>query len=174
MLGTATNDAVAFVQRFKQQHYNPKILVEVSGPDQGSQFTDPIGGTKVAQGIFVPNGGWFPGISTPGEKDFEQAYTAQYGGTPDAISQDSVQAWSVMQVVQQAAQKINSIDNTKLMSELHTDTFQTVQGPVKFQPDGQNSLAIPFLFQWQSGSLLPVYPANSAQQNPQFPKPNWP
>jgi len=174
VLGTGTNDAVAFVKRFRQEHFNPKMLVEVSGPDQGSQFTDPIGGTKVAQGIFVPNGGWFPGINTYGEKDFEQAYTAKYGGTPDAISQDSVQAWSVMQVVQQAALKINSIDNTKLMNELHSDTFQTIQGPVKFQPNGENSLAIPFLFQWQSGSLIPVYPANSAQQNPQFPKPNWP
>jgi branched-chain amino acid transport system substrate-binding protein len=174
VLGTATNDAVAFVQRFKQQHYNPKILVEVSGPDQGSQFTDPIGGTKVAEGIFVPNGGWYPGIKTFGEQDFEQAYIAKYGGTPDGISQDSVQAWSVMQVMQQAAEKIKSIDNTKLINELRTDTFQTIQGPVKFQSDGQNTLAIPFLFQWQNGSLIPVYPANSAQNNPEFPKPNWP
>ena len=174
VLGTGTNDAVAFVKRFKQEHFNPQILVEVSGPDQGTQFTDPIGGTKVAQGIFVPNGGWFPGINTYGEKDFEQAYVAKYGGTPDGISQDSVQAWSVMQVMQQAIEKINSIDNAKLINELRSDAFQTVQGPVKFQSNGENSLAIPFLFQWQGGSLIPVYPANSAQQNPQFPKPNWP
>ena len=174
VLGTGTNDAVAFVKRFKQEHFNPQILVEVSGPDQGTQFTDPIGGTKVAQGIFVPNGGWFPGINTYGEKDFEQAYVAKYGGTPDGISQDSVQAWSVMQVMQQAVEKINSIDNAKLINELRSDAFQTVQGPVKFQSNGENSLAIPFLFQWQGGSLIPVYPANSAQQNPQFPKPNWP
>jgi len=174
ILGTVTPDAVAFVNRFKQEHYNPKVLVEVSGPDQGDQFTKPIGGTKVAQGIFVPNGGWYPGIKTFGEQEFEQAYLAKYGGSLDNINQDSVQAWSVMQVMQQAIEKTNSIDNTKLMNELHTDTFQTVQGPVKFQSDGENSLAVPFLYQWQSGSLIPVYPANDAQSNPVFPKPNWP
>jgi len=64
VLGTATADAVEFVKHFKQQHFNPKVLLEVSGPDQGSQFTGPIGGAKVAEGIFVPNGGWFPGINT--------------------------------------------------------------------------------------------------------------
>jgi branched-chain amino acid transport system substrate-binding protein len=127
VLGSLTNDAIAFVKRFKQEHYNPQVLVEVSGPDQGSQFTDPIGGTKVAEGIFVPNGGWYPGIKTFGEQEFEQAYTAKYSGTPDTISQDSVQAWSVMQVLQQAVEKIHSIDNAKLLDELRTDTFQTIQ-----------------------------------------------
>ena len=174
ILGTVTPDAVAFVNRFKQEHFNPKILVEVSGPDQGTQFTDPIGGTKVAQAIFVPNGGWYPGIKTFGEQEFEQAYTAQFKDTPADINQDSVQAWSAMQVMQQAIEKNNSIDNTKLMSELRTDTFQTIQGPVKFQSDGQNSLAVPFLYQWQSGNLIPVYPANNAQSSPIFPKPEWP
>ena len=173
VLGTATNDAVAFVKRFKQEHYNPQILVEVSGPDQGSQFSDPIGGAKVAEGIFVPNGGWFPGIKTFGETDFEQAYTKKFGGTPDGISQDAVQAWSVMQVMQQAIEKNKSVDNGKLMTELRSDTFQTLQGAVKFAPDGSNQVAVPFLFQWQGGTTLPVYPSNSALKNPEFPKPKW-
>ena len=74
------------------------MLVEVSGPDQGAQFTGPIGGTKVAEGIFVPNGGWFPGINTFGEQDFQQAYIAKNGGGTDSIPGDAVQAWSAMQV----------------------------------------------------------------------------
>ena len=174
VVGTNVNDAVAYVKRFKQEHYNPQVLVEISGPDQGTQFTDPLGGPKEAEGIFVPNGGWFPGIKTFGEQEFEQAYTAKYNQTPDNISQDTVEAWSTLQVLQQAVEKIKSIDNTKLMNELRSDTFQSIQGPVKFQPDGENSLAIPFLFQWQNGNLIPVYPASSAQNNPEFPKPNWP
>ncbi len=174
VLGTITNDAVAFVQRFKQEHYNPQVLVEVSGPDQGSQFSNAIGGTKEAQGIFVPNGGWYPGINTFGEADFEHAYLAKFGGTPAGIAQDSVQAWSVMQVIQQAVKKVHSLDQTQLLNELRTDTFQTIQGVVKFQPDGENTGAIPFLFQWQNGSAIPVYPAGNAQKNPLFPKPHWP
>ena len=173
VLGTATNDAVAFVQRFKQEHYNPKVLVEVSGPDQGTQFTGPIGGPNAAEGIFVPNGGWFPGIQTFGEQTFEQAYIAKFGGDVTGITGDSVQAWTTMQVVQQAVEKIQSLDKTKLLAELRSDSFVSIQGTVRFNPDGSNTDALPFLFQWQQGQLIPVYPTSSAQENPVYPKPSW-
>jgi branched-chain amino acid transport system substrate-binding protein len=174
VLGTATGDAVAFVQRFKQQHFNPKVLLEVSGPDQGSQFTGPIGGTKFAEGIYVPNGGWFPGLSTFQNTQFQQQYIAKFGGTADGITGDAVQAYSVLQVLKQAIDKAQSIDNTKLMQVLRNNTFQSVQGPVKFNSDGENTLAAAYLFQWQHGNLVPVYPPTNAQGTPEYPKPNWP
>jgi branched-chain amino acid transport system substrate-binding protein len=174
MLGTVTTDCIAFVKAFKQQHYNPKAIVAASGPDQGDQFTKPIGGTKVAEGIFVPNGGWFPDINTYQNSDFQTAYTAKYGGTTADISSDTVQAYSVMQVLTEAVNKIHSIDKTKLMQELHADSFDTLQGPVKFASDGENSTATAFLFQWQAGNLIPVYPQNFAQANPEYPKAQWP
>jgi branched-chain amino acid transport system substrate-binding protein len=173
VLGTATNDAVAFVQRFKQQHFNPKVLLEVSGPDQGSQFTGPIGGTKFAEGIFVPNGGWFPGLSTFQNTQFQQQYIAKFGGTADGITGDAVQAYSVLQVLKQAIDKAQSIDNAKLIQVLRSNTFQSVQGPIKFNSDGENTLAAAYLFQWQHGNLVPVYPATNAQGTPEYPKPSW-
>ena len=173
ILGTATPDAIAFVKRFRQQHYNPKALVEVSGPDQGDQFSGPIG-IKSTEGIFVPNGGWFPSIKSFQNDQFVKDYTAKYGGTPDSISGDSVQAYSVMQVLDQAATKTQSIDNTKLMDTLRSNSFNTLQGPVKFAADGENATAVPFLFQWQKGVLVPVYPTSQAKANPEYPKPQWP
>lgn len=174
MLGTFTPDSIAYVKAFKQQHYNPKALIAASGPDQGDQFTGPIGGTKVAEGIFVPNGGWYAGINTYQNAQFQQDYIAKYGGSAADISSDTVQAYSVMQVLTQAVNKIHSIDNSKLMDELRTDTFDTLQGPVKFAPDGENTTAVAFLFQWQKGNLIPVYPAEHAQANPEYPKAQWP
>jgi len=174
VLGTATADAVAFVQRFKQQHFNPKVLLEVSGPDQGSQFTGPIGGTNVAEGIFVPNGGWFPGLSTFQNTQFQQQYIARFGGSPATIGGDQIQAYSVLQVLKQAIDKAQSIDNAKLMQVLRTNTFQSVQGPAKFDGDGENTLAAAYLFQWQHGNLTPVYPPTDALDTPEYPKPNWP
>ncbi len=173
MLGTFTPDSIAYVKAFKQQHYNPKALIAASGPDQGDQFTKPIGGVKVAEGIFVPNGGWYAGINTFQNDQFQKDYIAKYGGTAADISSDTVQAYSVMQVLTQAANKIHSIDNAKLIQELRSDSFDTLQGPVKFTPDGQNSTAVAFLFQWQNGNLIPVYPQDHAQANPEFPKPPW-
>jgi branched-chain amino acid transport system substrate-binding protein len=173
--GTLLPDITAFIQAFKQQHYNPKALIATAGPDQGDQFTKAIGGATAAEGIFVPNGGWYPQINTFQNAQMVKDYLAKYGGTADGISSDVAEAFAVGQVLQQAATKINSIDNTKLIAELHSgDTFQSVQGPVKFNDQGENILATGYLFQWQKGSLISVFPANQATNPPEYPKPNWP
>jgi branched-chain amino acid transport system substrate-binding protein len=173
LLGTFTPDSIAYVKAFKQQHYNPKAIIAASGPDAGDQFTGPIGGAKVAEGIFVPNGGWYADINTFGNDQFQKDYIAKYGGTTADIGSDTVQAYSVMQVLTQAVNKIHSIDNAKLIQELRSDSFDTLQGPVKFAPDGENSTAVAFLFQWQNGNLIPVYPQAHAQANPEYPKAQW-
>ena len=175
VVGTLLPDVSAFIQRFKQQHYNPQALIATAGPDQGDQFLKAIGGAKSAEAIMVPNGGWFPQANTTGNAQMVQEYLAKYGGTAADISSDVAEAYSVGQVVQQAATKINSIDNTKLIAELHSSvTYDSVQGPVKFDDTGQNTAATAYLFQWQSGNLVPVYPANVASAEPVYPKPNWP
>ena len=175
VVGTLLPDVSAFIQRFKQQHYNPQAMIATAGPDQGDQFLKAIGGAKSAEAIMVPNG-WYPGSNNPGNAEMVQAYIAKYGGTPDGISSDVAEAYSVGQVVAQAVTKTNSLDNGKLIAELHSgDTFQTVQGAVKFDDTGQNVAALAYLFQWQNGSLVPVFPATAAGAvKPEFPKPNWP
>jgi branched-chain amino acid transport system substrate-binding protein len=173
--GTLLPDIVAYIQAFKQQHYNPEAIIATAGPDQGSQFTNAIGGAPVAEGVFVPNGGWYPTINTFQNAQMVKDYLAAYGGTAAGISSDVAEAFSVGQVFQQAATKAGSIDNAKIIAELHSgDTFQSVQGPVKFNAQGENILATGYLFQWQQGNLDSVYPPNLATNPPEFPKPNWP
>jgi branched-chain amino acid transport system substrate-binding protein len=101
-----------------------------------------------------------------------RAYLAQYGGSENDINADVAEAYSSGQVLEQAINKIHSIDNTKLIAELHSDVFNSVQGPAEFPSDlhGANSQALAYLFQWQNGNLIPVYPSSVAAQNPEFPK----
>jgi len=173
--GTLLPDISAFIQAFRQQHYNPRAIIATAGPDQGAQFLNAVGGTKAAEGVFVPNGGWYPGINTFQNTQMVHDYLAKYGGTADQISSDVAEAYAVGQVLVQAVNKIHSIDNTKLINELHSgETFQSVQGNVKFNAQGENILATGYLFQWQKGSLVSVYPASQATNPPEFPKPNWP
>ena len=175
VVGTLLPDVVAYIQAFKQQHYNPQAMIATAGPDQGSQFTNAIGGAPSAEGIFVPNGGWYPSINTFQNAQMVKDYLAKYGGTADGISSDVAEGFSVGQVFQQAATNINSIDNAKLITQLHSGkTYQSVQGPVKFNEQGENILGTGYLFQWQKGSLVSVYPASQATASPEFPKPNWP
>jgi branched-chain amino acid transport system substrate-binding protein len=174
VVGSMLPDITAFIQRFKQQHYNPQALVATAGPDQGDQFLKPIGGAATAEGIMVPND-WYPGVNNPGNAEMVQAYLAKYGGTADSISADVAEGYAVGQVVQQAVTKINSLDNAKLIAELHSgDTFTSVQGPVKFDTTGQNVAATAYMFQWQQGKYVPVYPASVATVQPEFPKTKWP
>jgi branched-chain amino acid transport system substrate-binding protein len=173
--GTLLPDISAFIQAFRQQHYNPRAIIATAGPDQGAQFLNAVGGTKAAEGVFVPNGGWYPGINTFQNTQMVHDYLAKYGGTADQISSDVAEAYAVGQVLVQAVNKIHGIDNTKLINELHSgDTFQSVQGNVKFNAQGENILATGYLFQWQKGSLVSVYPAAQATNPPEFPKPDWP
>jgi branched-chain amino acid transport system substrate-binding protein len=173
VLGSMLPDIIAYVKAFQQQHFNPQAIAASAGPDQGSSFTGPIGGTKVAEGLFYPNG-WYPGLNTSQNKQMVQDFLAKFGGTADQISADSAEAFSVGQVLEQAVNKIKSIDNTKLIAELHSDTFQTVQGPAKFNDQGENISSETAIFQWQKGSVVPVLPQNQAVNAPEFPKPNWP
>lgn len=172
VFGTLLPDIVAFMQAFRQQHYNPRALIATAGPDQGAQFIKAVGLANT-EGVFVPNG-WYPGVDNYQNKTMVQEYLKQYGGTPDAISADVAEAYAVGQVVAQAVIKIHSLDNAKLIAELHSgDTFKSVQGPVRFDPTGQNVAAQAYLFQWQHGTLLPVFPAAQAKAKPEYPKPNW-
>ncbi len=171
--GTLLPDISAFMQDFKTQHYNPEAIIATAGPDQGTQFLNAVGGTADAEGVFVPNG-WYPTLNAFQNAQMVSEYLAKYGGTPSAISSDVAEAYSVGQVVAQAVTQNNSLDNTKLIATLHSGTFKSVQGDVKFDSTGQNTAALAFLFQWQNGALIPVFPASQAKAAPEFPKPNWP
>ncbi|GHO72543.1 branched-chain amino acid ABC transporter substrate-binding protein [Ktedonobacter sp. SOSP1-85] len=174
VLGSMLPDATAYVQAFKQQHFNPKAIVASAGPDQGAQFTGPIGGASVAEGIFFPNA-WAPGLTTYQNAQMVQDYIAKYGGTADQISADTAEAYAAGQVLAQAVNKAHSIDNKQLLATLHAgNTFQTLQGDVKFNDVGENVDGKGFTFQWQGGSVQRVYPASIATAKPVYPKPNWP
>ena len=171
VLGTQLADGVAFIKTFQGQRYSPKSLVEAAGPDQGFQFSDKVG-KSATEGIMVP-AGWWPNAKTFANEHFVKAFLAKNGGDASSISADSAEAYSVGQVVQQAADRIQSIDNAKLIDALHHGSYRTVQGTMSFdsvgKPTGQS-----FLVQWQSGSAVPVFPAAAAVAKPEYPKPAWP
>jgi branched-chain amino acid transport system substrate-binding protein len=172
ILGTQLPDALAFAKTFVQQHYNPKSMIETTGPDQGSSFSGPLGTNT--EGIMVP-AGWTPSATAYGNDTFVREYLAKYGGAAADISADAAEAYSVGQVVDQATAKANSIDNKKLIDTLHTGTYQTVQGPMSFDPTGKPVGGVGvYIEQWQSGSAIFVYPKSVAGSNtPEYPKRNW-
>lgn len=173
IFGTLLPDISAFIRTFQQQHYNLKALIATAGPDQGEQFLKAIGGAGAADGILVPNGGWSPTSNTYQNKQMVSMYLKKYGGSPADISSDVPEAFSVGQVLAQAIEKAGSIKNSAVMKALDSGTFKSVQGPVKFNAQGENVDATSFLYQWRHGRLVTVYPPSKSTVKPEYPKPNW-
>ncbi len=173
VLGTMPPDGYAMIQDFIQDKYNPKLLIEASGPDQGSQFVKAVG-AKNTEAIMVPNT-WYPGSTFYQNSEMVAQYLKLFGGKAADISADVAEAFSAGQVLAQAVTHNNSLSNTKLESYLHSGaTFKTVQGPVKFAADGENAAATPYVFQWQKGTPVAVLPLGASDVKPiEATRPAW-
>ena len=86
----------AFMQAFEQQHYNPKIFIAASGPDQGTAFVSAVGKAN-SEGMMVPNG-WYGAYNNPLSSVMVQDYIAKYGGDASDINADVAEAYSVGEV----------------------------------------------------------------------------
>ena len=165
----------AFMSEFAQDHYTPKMFIAAAGPDQGADFIKAVGAGN-ATGMMVPNG-WYGSYANPESQKMVAEYVQQYGGTPDAVNADVAEAYSVGQVVQQAIEHIGSVDNSKIITYLHSGaTLQTVQGAVKFDSLGENASAVAFVFQWQDNGTAynQVLPVGQAASKPIIAtKPAW-
>jgi len=166
------DDCISFIKAFKQVGYNPKAFIATSGPDEGAVFSKAVG-LSTTEGMFVPNSGWYPGVNTYQNDQFTQEYIAKYGGTAQDINSGTVQGYSVGQLLEQAVNQSRSLDNKVLIKTLHDGTFNDLFGPIKFNDQGANIIGVPYLFQWQAGKLIPVYPSSQAQANPEYPKVKW-
>jgi branched-chain amino acid transport system substrate-binding protein len=155
----------AFVHTFIQQHYNPKQFIATGGPDQGAAFTKAVGAGNES-GIFVPNG-WYGGFKKPDSEQMVKEYVAKYGGTPSTVSADVAEAYSVGQVLAQAVNATKSFDQAKILQYLKSGvSFDSVQGPVKFDSLGENTAQKALTFQWQKGALVQTLPPSTAGSKP--------
>src|SRR6202165_180898 len=82
ILGTLIADAAAFIKVFQQQHFNPKSLIETTGPDQGKDFSAKVGSAD--EGVMVP-AGWTAGATAVGNRQFVSEFIAKYGGTAGGL-----------------------------------------------------------------------------------------
>jgi branched-chain amino acid transport system substrate-binding protein len=152
---------VAFVHAFEAAHYTPKMFLAAAGPDQGLAFLNVVGPGN-ATGMMVPNG-WSGGFANAQSHLMVQNYIARYGGTTSQVNADVAETYSAGQVLADAVNATNSLDNAKIIAYLHSGvTVQSVQGPAKFDGVGQNTASQGFIYQWQSGRFVQVLPEAAA------------
>lgn len=177
VLGSGAPDGETFIQQMIQDKFSPQLLVEAAGPDQGESFVKAVGASN-DEGILVPNT-WYPGAPYAGNQQMMTEYLHLFGSVvqtnPQNVSADVAEAFAAGQVLAEAVNHTGSLSNSKLEAYLHSGaTFTTVEGPVRFEQNGENGAARPFVFQWQHQKLVPVLPAGLPGVQPvEKDKPAW-
>jgi branched-chain amino acid transport system substrate-binding protein len=168
--GTQSEDAYSQVKALVQLKYNPKFFYQSNGANDPLNYPSKVGANNT-EGMFS-SADWYPGSTAAGSAEFANAYMKKYGGTVQQISDSSAEAYAVGQVLELVAQRTGKIDNKTIISSLHSGRWPTLLGTLSWSsngaPNGEFNLV-----QWQSGKLVPVYPASVAQAKPIYPKPNW-
>ena len=126
--GTGLRDLVAFIQTFKQQHFNPKALIAAGGADAGDQFSSAIGNANT-EGILIP-GPWDPSLKTPQNSFFVTEFTKKYGGKPADVSTTSAEAFATGQFAAAVVTAAGSLDQQKLADTAYAQTIQSILGPI--------------------------------------------
>ncbi len=165
--GTIFEDSVGQIQAYVEAGYQPRGAFFTTGPSLPKEFSEALG--KATEGVFSAIS-WYEDSTTETNPEFVAAFHAKYG--PDPIAEDSANAFTVGQVLQQAVESTRSIDNAKLIEEMHKATFKTVVGPLKFDEVGRPQGSF-MILQWQGGKYVIVYPDFAKQAEPIWPKPEW-
>ncbi len=165
--GTQFEDSVGQIKAYMQAGYQPRGAVFLTGPGLPKEFSEALG--PATEGVFAPIS-WFEASTTETNPEFVAAYHEKFGD--ELIAEDSANAYTVGQVLQQAIENTQSIDNAKLIEEMHKSTFTTVVGPLSFDELGQPKGSY-MVLQWQGGKIVIVGPDYAKQSEPIWPKPNW-
>ncbi len=108
---------------------------------------------------FVTMGHWAPSQAAwPLAKPFNDAYVKKFNEKPDYL--DTVLAYMSCEILEQAVAKAG-LDKEKLRQAISTMTFDTINGPVKF--DGvQNAITPTSFLQIQGDDLQLIWPKSVA------------
>ena len=159
------SDTFLFATQAKQLNVKAPFVLSLIGAT--------ISAYQQAFGAGVDNmvtvGHWSPNQSKwPRARPFYDAYLAKYKEAPDAL--DSVLSYMSMEILQQAVATAG-LDKEKIREAIASQTFDTINGPVKF--DGvQNTMTPTSFLQIQDGNLELVWP-DSIKTKDFRPKKGW-
>jgi branched-chain amino acid transport system substrate-binding protein len=167
--GTILEDSIGQIRAYQEAGYQPRGAYFTTGPSLPGPFREALG--PATEGVFASMS-WFPQAQEFQNAEFVAKYVDMFGGTLDDIPEDAANAFTVGQVLQQAVENIQSLDNAALIEELHQGNYQTIVGPLSFDEVGapQGSFMI---LQWQGDTFAIVGPPGREQAQPTWPKPEW-
>ena len=167
--GTILEDSVGQIRAYQEAGYQPRAAFFTTGPSLPGPFREALG--PATNGILSAIS-WSPTTTDFQNQEMVAKYIEMFGGEAADIPEDVANAFTVGQVLQQAVENIQSIDNAALIEELHQGTYQTVVGPIRFDEVGRPQGSY-MLLQWQGDNFEIIGPADRAAAEAIWPKPEW-
>jgi branched-chain amino acid transport system substrate-binding protein len=161
------DDTFLITEQAKVLGLNPKVFycgVGVAFPVYRDKF-----GVNTVEGI-MGAGAWNPKLPYPGAKEYFARHVKRWKVEPDRWG--SAFAYASVQILEQAIEKVGSLDRAKIRDTIASETFPTVIGPVKFV-GGFNIQSPGEIGQWQKGEFEVVAAKEKRTASPEFPKPAW-
>jgi branched-chain amino acid transport system substrate-binding protein len=158
-------DGVIYIKGARELGINSPFQLVLVGP--ADYFFEKMFGADL-DGI-VTMGHWSPfQAKWPKARPFYDAYKKKFGEPPDYL--DSALAWMSIEILEQAV-KTAGLDRDKIRQAISTETFDTIDGPVKFN-GVENATTPTMLLQFQKGEAQIVWPPSDATAKFE-PKPAW-
>ena len=168
----ADQDAAGAVKGYSQVGFQPKVSYIASGPDSASTWLDLLS-TK-AEGTMTSLD-WLQESTVPGNKEFVDTYLKMFPNKDNVVPAEAAEAYAAGEVLAAAIKATGGVDNAKIISWLHANKVQSVEGNFGWDAAGRPQGGTFDLIQWQSNHLNIVWPSNVATNNtkPTIPKPTW-
>ncbi len=154
-------DTMAITDQSKIASFAPKVMFV--GVGVGFHIYPQRFGANT-EGI-MSLGGWQKDNKLTAE--YRAKHNAMHGRDPDYWG--SQVGYASLQMLEQAIERVGSIDRPAIIKELQTGTFDTVLGKIKLE-NNQPKNAFPLIGQWQDGFYTGVAPGGAAVV---VPKPAW-
>jgi branched-chain amino acid transport system substrate-binding protein len=142
-------DGTALMRQIKELDYNPKVVVfwRAAGTPLWSKNLKEDGNYV----CYCSN--WDHNFKYPGCSELVSAYKAKHNRLP-AVTVGVT--YSCVQILADAIKRAGSLKSSKIRDAIAATDMTTVQGPVKFRPDGVGITPVAIM-QWQKGISQVVY-----------------
>jgi branched-chain amino acid transport system substrate-binding protein len=156
-------DGIAMVKQMKELGFNPKLILFIRAADAPT-WSQSLG--KDADYVVLAPG-WHPAVKFPGAAEMNAAHQAKYNSPALATTGP---AYAIIQIVANALSRAKSDNRDKIRDAIATTDMMTVEGPVKFNPDGTAPMIVIF-DQWQAGKQELVWPTDQQTKPLAYPAP---
>ena len=156
-------DGMALVKQMQELDYTPKFSLAIRAADP------PVWSRNLGKAgdymAFAP--GWHNAVKYTGVAELNAAHQKRLGRPADPIVGPS---YACVQILANAIERAGSLDRDKIRDAMAATNMMTVEGPVRFNPDGTGQIHS-VINQWLAGKQELIWPKDFASKPFAYPAP---